>query len=102
MNSHEAVDAESRWTRDDSTKTRPSCTTTRTRYNGPLRAMVCSRDGDEATNQAVAAVMARPAHIHPYAARKKAVTRSPAAALAGNAPPCVMSKSGMISLLDQR
>ena len=65
MNSHDAVAAERRCTRADSTKTIPSCATMRIKYNGPLVAMVRSSDGDEATNHAVAAVMARPAHIQP-------------------------------------
>ena len=56
-------------------------------YSGPLRAIVVSSDGDEATNQAVTAVIASPAHIHPYAARRNAAIRSPVSAVAGIAEP---------------
>src|SRR4051812_35941833 len=99
MNSHEAVEAESRCTREDRTRTMPSCATISTRYSGPLLAMVRSSDGDEATNQAVTAVIARPAHIQPYAARRNAAIRSAAASVAGKVVPRVMSTSAMADLL---
>ena len=96
MNSAAAADGDSRCTRDDRKNTIPSWATTSARNSGPRRAIVVRIAGDEATYQAVAAVIRSPAHIQPYAARRNAATRSALAAAAGIALPCVMSMSAIV------
>ena len=66
MNSHDAVAAARRCTRADSdeddAELRDDADPSTAGRSGRS---CCSSDGDEATNQAVTAVMARPAHIQP-------------------------------------
>ena len=65
MNRSDAVDAESFSTLADRTSTMPNWAMTSPQNSGRFVKMVATRAGDDAMNQAVIAVTARPAHIQP-------------------------------------
>src|ERR1700692_3294882 len=80
MNSIAAVVGVSCRTRADSTNTIASCTNARPQNSGPFAKIVRTSVGDDAVNQAVAAVTINPKHIQPYTAFRKVVAWPAAAA----------------------
>src|SRR6187401_665379 len=76
MNSSAAVVGAIFCTCADKANTIPSCAIIRAQKRARLDTMALRIAGDPATYHAVAAVIAKPAHIHPYTALRKAATRT--------------------------
>src|SRR5262245_51234002 len=76
MKRTDAVDVASCCTRADRTNTIASCAMNRVQNNAPFVMMVRITDGEAATNQAVAAVIASPPHIQAYTSLRNALACS--------------------------
>src|SRR5262245_51837229 len=72
----EAVEVASVCTRADSTNTIPSCAIIRPQNSAPFAMMTPMTAGEWATNQATAAVVARPPHIQAYTPLRNVLARS--------------------------
>src|SRR5713226_7640995 len=75
-------------TRADSTNTIASCTNARPQNSGPFARIVRTSVGDDAVNQAVAAVTTRPKHIQPYTAFRKTLVWTCVLRESGDVAPC--------------
>src|SRR4029077_7463917 len=97
MKSSDAVPGASLSTRADRKNTSAIWPTNRPMKSTELPTRACIRAGEPAIDEATNRGIRRPAHIHPYTARRNAVARSAAAVLLENGVAGSPSKRSIVS-----